>query len=133
MFQNILLVVGGLVLLSVAVGGIIYMIHLGVQFAVGDLVLAFLITGFPPAVGGAIVRQLSETLGGPAEIVTRVWVATLGLTFVVLSYQIYGFYWASIRPASTRRRVFWQRFGPAITVTLTGAALLVWFGYTEPI
>ena len=59
-----------------------------VQFAVGDLVLAFLVIGFPPAVGGAFVRQMSET--GMGGVVGELWFVTSCLVFVVLVYQIYG-------------------------------------------
>ncbi len=104
------------------IAGIVYLIRLGVQFALADLVMAFLILGFSPALAGSILRKVPDPSLNNLSL--NVWTSALSLTFVVFVYQVYGFYWASIKPASTARRRFNQRFVGSIGLTVLGALAL---------
>ena len=113
-----LLVMG---LLGLLVASVIYMLRMGVQFAIQDLLIGTLTTGLPPAIGGMLVNQ-----DAPKEAY-KIWVPAGSISFLVLVYLIYGFYWASIRPHPTEKGRFWQRF--AVPLGLAGfGSVLLWVG-----
>jgi hypothetical protein len=105
--------------------GFVYLLRQGVQFALGDLVIAMFVLGTPPAFGALLTPADAD-----AEQMARVWVGALAITLLVAAYLGYGFYWASINPAPHARGRLGQRFGPALVLAAAGiAALLTWHAF----
>ena len=111
----------GLAVVGLLVASIVYMLRMGVQFAIQDLLVGTLTVGFPPAIGGMLAGSRAP------EDAYKIWVPTGSLAFIVLIYLIYSFYWASIRPHPNQKSRFWQRFALPMGLAVMGS-LLLWFG-----
>jgi hypothetical protein len=77
--------------------------------------------GFPPAIGGMLAGSRLP------KDAYKIWVPAGSLSFLILVYLIYCFYWASIRPHPERKTQFWQRFALPMTLALVGSVFL-WAG-----
>ncbi|GMV80728.1 MAG: hypothetical protein AMXMBFR7_19120 [Planctomycetota bacterium] len=113
--------IGGLVCVSLAAGGMVYLTRLGVQFSLSDLMLAVLAVGLTPALGGMAAGEADP------ELATRAWIGALALTVLAILYQLVGFCWAALRPAAQPSRRLWQRFGPVLALTICTAIAMACF------
>ncbi|MCZ7644666.1 MAG: hypothetical protein M5U26_05170 [Planctomycetota bacterium] len=120
MFEALAALLAVLLCAGLLGGAALYMLRLGVRFSLGDLVLAVFVVGLTPALGGMAAEE------APAGMRARLWAGALALTALAALYQIYGIYWASIKPAPSPQGQFWQRFGPSLALTFAGGLGFVW-------